>query len=464
MKRPTENRRIEGGASSVSRRLLGLLLLPLALLLGVGLFIDYRSGAATIEGAYDRVLRETAMAISVHLRDADGDGHIDADLPPQAIALLRSDSQDSIYYAVRTSSGVLVSGDADLLFAVPPAGETRFVDEKFRGAPIRVAAYAARAGRSTVAIAVAETLHKRENALRRILTSIVFTDLVQLIGTLALVWIGVRYGVRPLRALGEQIAQRSAHDLAPLQAAPVPTEVRPLVHALNALFETVRDAARAQQQFIADAAHQLRTPLSGIIAQLELLERETMPGELHARLRALHEGGVRLAHTANQLLALARSERTATTHEDFARVDLRQLAMDVVAQHLDRSLALGIDLGAETTRSHAMGSEWLLRELLGNLVDNALAYTPRGGRITVRSGADTGGAWLEVEDDGPGIPPAQRVRVRERFVRLPDSPGDGCGLGLAIVDEIAGGHDAVFMLDGGAGGRGLRARVTFRAI
>jgi len=457
------NRPTDAGTSSVSRRLLGLLLLPLALLLGVGLFIDYRSGAATIEGAYDRVLRETAMAVAAHLRDADGDGHIDADLPPQAIALLRSDSQDSIYYAVRTVSGSLVSGDADLFFAAPQEGETSFFDAKFRGAPIRVAAYATAVGRTTVAIAVAETLHKRENALRRILASIVFTDLVQLIGTLALVWIGVRYGVRPLRALGGQIAQRSAHDLAPLQAALVPAEVRPLVHALNALFETVREAARAQQQFIADAAHQLRTPLTGIIAQLELLDREPMPAELHSRLHALHEGCVRLAHTANQLLALARSERTATTREDFARVDLEQLAMDVVAQNLDRSLAAGIDIGVEATRSHVTGSEWLLRELLSNLVDNALAYTPHGGRITVRSGAGAGSAWLEVEDDGPGIPIEQRAQVRERFVRLPGSPGNGCGLGLAIVDEIARGHEAVFELESGAGVRGLRARVIFPA-
>lgn len=457
------NRPTDAGASSVSRRLLGLLLLPLALLLGIGLFIDYRSGAETIEGAYDRVLRETAMAVAAHLRDADSDGRVDADLPPQAIALLRSDSQDSIYYAVRTSSGLLVSGDADLLFAAPAEGETRFVDATFRGAPIRVATYAIHVGRGTVAIAVAETLHKRTNALRRILASIVFTDLVQLVGTLALVWIGVRYGVRPLRALGEQIAQRSAHDLAPLQAAPVPAEVRPLVHALNALFDTVREAARAQQQFIADAAHQLRTPLTGIIAQLELLHREPLPAELRARVQALHEGCVRLAHTANQLLALARSERTATTREDFARVDLRQLAMDVVAQNLDRSLAAGIDLGAEAAPSHAMGSEWLLRELLGNLVDNALAYTPGGGRITVRSDGGAGQVWLEVEDDGPGIPVEYRAQVRERFVRLPGSPGNGCGLGLAIVDEIARGNDADFVLASGADGRGLRARVTFPA-
>jgi len=137
--------------------------------------------------------------------------------------------------------------------------------------------------------------------------------------------------------------------------------------------------------------------------------------------------------------------------------------MDVVAQNLDRSLDAGIDLGAEAMRSHAMGSEWLLRELLGNLVDNALAYTPRDGRITVRSGAGGSTAWLEVEDDGPGIPVEHRLRVRERFMRLPGSPGDGCGLGLAIIDEIARVHDAEFTLDTGADGHGLRARATFRA-
>ncbi len=455
------NQSTEPHAASVSRRLLGLLLLPLSLLLGLGLFIDYRSGAEAIHGAYDRALREMTLAIAAHLRETGG--RVEADLPPQAIAVLRADSQDTVLYAVRGADGTLISGDDALRMTAPREGDTVYRDVQVGDSALRMAAHGMRVGSATVTVAVAETLHKRNAALRHILASIVLTDLAQLLGTLALVWLGVRYGVRPLRALGAQIAQRSARDLAPLQAAPVPAEVRPLVHTLNALFETVRNAARAQQQFIADAAHQLRTPLTGLIAQLELLEREPMSEDLRTRLHALHEGCVRLAHTANQLLALARSERTATTHDDFARLDLQQLVGEVVAQHLDRSLAAGLDLGAEATRAHVLGSAWLLRELLANLVDNALRYAPRGSHVTVRSGSDTLQAWLEVEDDGPGIAVEQRQRVRERFVRLPGSAGNGCGLGLAIVDEIAQAHEAQLSIDSGSGERGTRVRVTFRA-
>jgi two-component system sensor histidine kinase TctE len=447
---------------SVSRRLLGLLLLPLALLLGTGVFIDYRTGSAPIRAAYDRALHEMALAVAAHLRDADADGRIDADLPPQAIAVLRADSVDAIYFVVRAADGHVVNGDGDLL----PAADMRheFSDGMFRGEAIRMVTHPARIGHTTVTITIAETTRKRAAAIRSILTSIVLTDIVQLGGTLLLVWIGVRYGVRPLRALGDQIAQRSARDLAPLDRDQIPTEVRPLVNTLNALFETVRDNARAQQQFLADAAHQLRTPLSGIIAQLDLLARDAGGDDgLGARLRALHDGTRRLAHTANQLLALARSERSATTRDDFHVVDLESLATDAVAQYLDRSLLAHIDLGAETAPARTIGSSWLLRELLGNLVDNALTYTPAGGRVTVRSGKRAGNSFIEVEDDGPGIPVEERTRVRERFRRLPGSRGNGCGLGLAIVDEIAHAHDAAFSIEAGADGRGTRSRIEFRA-
>lgn len=458
MNRPTEPR-----VNSISRRLLGWLLLPLALLLLLGLFIDYRTGAWSIRSAFDRALGETALAIAAHLRDANGDGHIDFDLPPQAIAALRIGSTDAVYHALRQQDGTLISGDAALAFSAPaPApGQMAFFDARLDGAPVRVVVHATRIDRTPVLISVAETMHRRDAALHAILASVVLTDLALLVGTLVLVWLGVRLGLRPLRALGEQIAQRSARDLAPLQAAPVPAEVRPLVHTLNALFDTVRASARAQQQFIADAAHQLRTPLTGIIAQLDVLERDAGATELRERLQALRAGCVRLAHTANQMLALARSEPGATTSEDFTRVDLQQLVAESVTHNLDRALDAGLDLGAESTAACALGNPWLLRELLGNLLDNALRYTPRGGRVTVRCGSDMAGSWLEVEDDGPGIAVEQRLRVRERFVRLSGASGNGCGLGLAIVEEITRAHDARFVLDDGSDGRGTRARVSF---
>lgn len=452
-----------GGAPSIRRRLLLLLLAPLAVLLGIGIYIDYRAGAEAIRSAYDRALREDALAIAAHLRDEDGNGRIDADLPPQAIAVLRADSVDSIYYAVRGADGALISGDADLPVGAARAENPSFGDVDFRGSVARIARYATQVGATEVTITIAETTRKRAAATTRILASVVLTDLVQLAATLLLVWVGVRYGLRPLRALGAQIRQRSPRDLAPLDT-PVPIEVRPLVGALNNLLGTVHAAARSQQRFLADAAHQLRTPLTGLIAQLELLERDPAAAQVRERIAALHRSSRRLAHTANQLLALARAEPAANAPENFQEVELDDLVGDAVAAHLDRALAARIDLGADTAPVRVSGSAWLLRELLANLIDNALEYTPAGGSVTVRCGrASSAGAFLEVEDDGPGIPEHERLRVRERFYRMPGTDGSGSGLGLAIVEEIARAHEAGLSIDAGPGGRGARVRIEFAA-
>lgn len=450
-------------APSVRHRLLRFLLVPLAVLLGIGIFVDYRSGALPIHRAYDQVLREATLAITAHLHNEHGT--IIADLPPQAIDVLRSDSRDAIYYIVRGPHGNVISGDADL--PVGPVSSTdgaltSYADATYRGRPIRIASYNVLVGDARVTVAVAETLNKRTRAAHRILISIVLSDGLQLIGTLVLIWLGVRYGVHPLRALSAQISARSARELAPLDHATVPSEVRPLVQAFNGLLESARSAALAQQQFLANAAHQLRTPLAGIIAQLDLLAHDPEAGAIRDRVVGLHEGTRRLAHTANQLLALARAEPSANLAHDFHRVDIASLAADIVTQHLDQSLRAQIDLGAEAEPASVQGSAWLLRELLSNLVDNALQYTPAGGRITVRSGLVGGGAFLEVEDDGPGIPEADRAHIHERFYRVPGSPGSGCGLGLAIVDEIARLHDAQLSIGSVPGAHGTLVRVNFR--
>jgi two-component system sensor histidine kinase TctE len=447
-------------AGSVQRRLLGLLLIPLALLLAGGILLDYTIVIRPIPAAYDQALVNAALGIAAHV-EVDANGHVAADLSQQADTLLRSDRYDAVYYLVSGPDGAYLAGDRDLPVAPGDPRKPTYRDTEFRGDPIRVASYRVPTAAGVVTVSVAETLHKRERARRRVLVSLVGTDLLQLGATLLLAWIGVRYGLRPLRALRDQIAARSARDLAPLDLAPVPGEVRPLVRALNRLLATVREAAEAQQRFLADAAHQLRTPLGGIQAQLELLAHDPGAAPLRDRVRALHEGSRRAAHTANQLLALARAEPSAVVAGDIRPVDLKALVTDAVAAQFDRALAAHQDLGAETEPVHVAASDWLLRELLANLLDNALAYTPAGGHVTVRCGADGAGAFLEVEDNGPGIPPALRGRVRERFYRLPGSRGNGCGLGLAIVDGIARLYGAELGIDEGADGRGTRVRVRF---
>lgn len=458
---------------SIRRRLLLLLSAPLALLLAAGVLIDYFSTISPLHAAYDQVVASSIVAVAAHL-DIGADGRVKSELSDQAIAVLRADNHDEIYYLVLDTNGGFVAGDAGLPVAPERRDNPSFADAEYRGAPIRVATYRMRSASGVVLISVGETTNKRREAARDMLSYIVASDVAQLVITLLLVWIGVRVGLRPLLALRDQIARRSARDLAALDESQVPNEVRPLTQALNRLFATVAEAANAQHRFLANAAHQLRTPLAGLQAQLELLSNElrqqgAVDPSLRERVARLHSGMQRLGHTANQLLALARAEPSANPAGDFRRLDLADLARDGVAAHFDRALVAHIDLGLEAAPARVQASDWLLRELLANLIDNALAYTPPGGNVTVRCGIAGDGepgsrnAFLEVEDDGPGIAEAERARVFERFYRIGDSEREGNGLGLAIVDEIARAHGAVVELTAGAGGRGTRVRVTLAA-
>ncbi|HZP65975.1 MAG TPA: sensor histidine kinase N-terminal domain-containing protein [Rudaea sp.] len=451
-------------ASSIRRRLLLILLAPLTLLLALGVLVDYRNSADLVRSAYDLALANETQAVTAHLRPA-ADGTVRSDLSPQAVEVLRADNYDQVFYLVTGPEGRFVAGDAGLPVAPAGAENPAFRDATFHDRAIRAATYRMRAGSSDVAVTVAETLHKREYGTRRILSGVLLTDVFQLCATLVLIWFGVRYGLRPLLALRDQIAARSARELTPLDERNVPLEVVSLTQALNRLLAAVRDTAYAQQRFLADAAHQLRTPLAGVQAQLELLANEAAPGETRARLISLHEACRRLAHTANQLLTLARAEPSANFTGDFQSLDLQTLVEEAVAGNLDRALARQIDLGAESMSVRVPCVAWLLREMLANLVDNALVYAATGGRVTVRCGivenAASPTAFLEVEDDGPGIPEAERGRVTERFYRSAASRGNGCGLGLAIVEDIARLHGAVLEIFPGSANPGTRVRVRF---
>ncbi|MDR3386605.1 MAG: sensor histidine kinase N-terminal domain-containing protein [Rudaea sp.] len=459
-------KRATDAKTTVRRRLLLTLLVPLALLLSVGVLVDFFNSTRTVRAAYDQGLANETVAVAELLR-LDAGGAIKSDLPPQAVAVLRADNYDLIFYLVLGPHGEFIAGDDGLPVADPPLEQTVYHEARYRDHPIRAATYRTRTDAGVVTITVAETLHKRENATRRIFTGALFTDLLQMSASLMLIWFGVRYGLRPLLALRDQIAARPARELAPLDERGVPDEVIPLTSAVNRLLAAVREATLAQQQFLADAAHQLRTPLTGIQAQLELLARDPAAGELRERLHNLHNGCRRLAHTANQLLALARAEPSANLADDFRAVELQGLVEEAVAGNLDRALECRIDLGAETAPARVHGVAWLLRELLANLVDNALTYTPANGHVTVRCGIveneSTSEPFLEVEDNGPGIAESERARVIERFYRLPASGGSGCGLGLAIVDDIAHVHGASLEIAAGAGDRGTRVRVRFPA-
>jgi two-component system sensor histidine kinase TctE len=264
-----------------------------------------------------------------------------------------------------------------------------------------------------------------------------------------------------MRKLRDEIARRSALDLRPIDDSSVPREIAPVVVTLNRLFQMLRTSVQSQQQFIANTAHQLRTPITGMQAQLDLLAAEPAAAPIRERLTTLQEAIRHLAHSANQLLSLARADPAVNLAAKNRAVSLEAIAEEVIAKFFDRALQARIDLGAEVAPVTLIADPSLLDDLLSNLVDNALKYTPGGGTVTVTVGERGGKPFIAVEDTGPGIPASERERVRQRFYRLPNSPGHGSGLGLAIVDEIAGLYGAALSIESGAGGVGTCVSLQF---
>ncbi len=299
-----------------------------------------------------------------------------------------------------------------------------------------------------------------------------------------LLWFGIARGLRPLDRLARAVGQRSPRTLEPLPESGLPREVQPLVHALNGLLARLDAAQGAQRAFIADAAHELRTPLTAVHLQAQLAERASTDAERGAALAELRSGLDRASHLVGQLLTLAREE-PGVIDRPLARVDLAALAREVVADAAARAADRGIDLGvdgataggdaaaapagavAADTATAVTGDAASLRTLLGNLVDNALRYTPTGGRIDVAIARDGAAALLSVRDSGPGIAQAEHARVFDRFYRAPGAAGvPGSGLGLAIVKSIAERHGAAVVLGpgiAGPAGPGLGVTVRFPA-
>jgi two-component system sensor histidine kinase TctE len=436
--------------SSISRQLIVWLAVPLTLLALAGALVHHFNNLAPQVISADHRLRTAATAMLSAMQQ--GDAAIAAFAP----------ADRSLRFAVRDGSRTLIAGDAGLPAApAATAGSPAFTTLQSGSYTLRLLSLRTGSDAAPRFLVVADELQAGDPAARYGFMSTLLWDFVQLDLTLVLVWAGIQVGLRPLRRLRDEIAARSPLDLRPLPEGSVPREVAPLATTLNRLFALLRTTTRSQQAFIADTAHQLRTPLTGMLAQLELLRADPAAAPLQARLAMLQDGLRQLSRSTNQLLSLARADAAASGAAGRQPVDLAELAGQASAKFIDRALRDGIDLGAELQPATVPGNAALLDDLLNNLIDNALKYTPRGGHVTVGTGTADGHACLWVEDDGPGIPVADRQRVRQRYVRLPDSPGHGTGLGLAISDEIARQHDAELRIDAGAGGTGTRITVVF---
>ena len=418
-------------------RLTLFLAAPLLLLIALSVLANYHLSLSPADEAYDHALGSSAIALAELLGVRQG--HMNIDLPPSAEAVLRTDRLDRVFFAVIDDEGKVIAGDSGLArlpnISLPSdsvdtenggyGGSPEFHDAVLAGQKIRIAAFRATGPAGSAVIMVAETTLKREMAATHTVAAVFFSDIVLLTAALLIVYFGVRLALTPLDELGQILSRRKPADLRPLSDHGVPGEAKPLVGAINHMMTNVRRAHEAQQAFLSNAAHQLRTPIAGLQTQLELA-LETLPVAERPRIVRLLASSRRLSHLTNQMLALARSSPEADLGHEFQPVDLAQLCEAAASDFLDAALARNIDLGFETVPTLVSGSPWLLRELLANLLDNAITYTQTGGHITARCGSNADGvAFLEVEDNGPGIPPELRDKIFDRFFRAAEQAALG---------------------------------------
>lgn len=455
----------------LQRRLLLMLLAPLLVLAALNTWFDFQlADTAAIQQDRQLLTLVPQLADSVLARGRTPQDPPDFLMAP-AIADFLNQRLGASAYALLNPDGKVLLGEAWLSDYPPNTYEPEFSSEEFEGVTYRIVSQRMITAGGELTVRLADGSDVRMQWLRRLWLKVVLPNLVLAIGAAFAVNWAVRRALRPLLELKDAVEGRSPRDLTPLDASGTPEEVRPLVVSLNHLFALVNAQAESQRRFVADAAHQLRTPLAGLQAQVEAWalaggDRTTLRADQILKLR---DATRRTSQLANQLLALSRADARSARSEPAQPVDLKGLCEEVLEAFLDAAARKQIDLGLDANSAMAIGYVWLLRELLSNLVDNAVRYTPSGGHVTLRCGrcALEGAAeavYLEVEDDGPGVPEAERARVLERFYRLPGTAGEGNGLGLAIADEIARVHHSSLRIESGPHGRGLRCRLLLEPV
>ncbi|WP_133718274.1 sensor histidine kinase [Methylocaldum gracile] len=441
------------------------LALPLALFVVLDAIASYYIAFHYANAAYDRWLLDSARSLAQEVKAQKG--KVTFELPPTALEIFQWDEVDQTFFKIESSRHGFMAGDK----RVPPPPDLASVrdqpvyfDSMIQEHRVRVVSMLATPKDSSeeVLVQVAETVRKRRSMMTDILLAELVPQFLLVFGAGLYIWIGINRGLHPLNTLTREIAQRSPRDLAPIPDTGVPLEVLTLTHTINDLLARLSTAITAQQRFIANAAHQLRTPLAGLKVQAERALRETELATMRPALAQIRNCADRASRLSTQLLVLARSETALGGSRPGSRADLRAIARDACMDWVPRALQRDMDLSFEGPQApvYVQGEETLLRELLNNLLDNAIRYGRDHGQITVRLAADTH-PCLIVEDDGPGIPDSEADRIFERFYRPPGSPGDGCGLGLAIVKEIAEQHDARVRLSRSDHG-GARIEVLFQ--
>ena len=449
---------------SLFGEILDWMLTPFLVLWPISMAIEYYIAYSVASSAYDRELKDSVIVLA---RQVTFDrGRIQADVPVAAVAMLQARGSDQTVYQVRGLENEIVAGDRSLplidFHAELDPQKVYFRDDHLNGNEVRVAYMFAQVPGLTGAVLVqmAETDERRVRLASDISSAVLTAQFAILPIALLMVWFGLAKGIAPLDELRDKIRGRRPQDLSPIDPAEAPEEVRPFILSINELMARLDASLAAQQRFVADAAHQMRTPLAGLKTQAELALRQHDAAGIEHTMRQIVVGADRAARLVNQLLALARADSDAPA--PMARLDLDRLTLEVAREWVPRAMDKRIDLGFESapTACYVEGNDVLLRELLGNLLDNAIRYTGPGGRVTARVIANDL-ITLEVEDNGIGIEPIDRERVFERFYRVLGTETEGSGLGLAIVRTIAEVHRARVALDPNPNERGTVVRIVF---
>ncbi len=452
-----------GESRSLFGEILDWMLAPLLVLWPMSIFLTYLVAQNIANRPYDRQMSEIVRAVArqVEVRPIGRSESVRATLklPEVATQLLRADDVDQVFFQVLGARGEFIAGDT--IVPVPElgsvaAGEVHFREEEVNGDTVRVAYLWLPApgdeSRQAALVQLAETLGKRKQLANEIIKGVILPQFIILPTAVVLVWFALSRGIRPLNQLQARIRERDASDLSPIADHDVPDEVGPFVRAINDLLARLDQTIAQQKRFLADAAHQLKTPLAGLRTQAELAAREIDTGSadpqaLKHSLQQIALSSERAAHMVNQLLSMARAEDREQALRK-SRFNLAELVVEVVRDFVPKAMDKRIDLGYEGPEDPASteltGLPVLLREMVRNLVDNALQYTPAGGTVTARVTTDPFGQVLvlQVEDNGPGIPESEREMVFHAFYRALGTQVDGSGLGLAIVREVAVHHDA----------------------
>ena len=448
--------------TSLKQQLLLWLLVPMLVIAPMAASFQYWLSLAPAKQEFDHQLGDFAIAASSFLK-VDGN-NLQFDMTAETEHLLRSDQLDSEYFLVIAPDGKLIAGDSALNTpeGKVAVGELRYIDREINGRVLRMVIYGVACAKSICQVRIAETLLKRNRVKTHALITTLLSILALGLTTTGVMLVAVRHGLKPLQDLRTQLTGRTFDDLHSLELPHAPSELQLLITTLNQLFKRLGDASATQKAFLADAAHQLRTPLAGLQTESELALMEPHPESLHPTLVRLNHYASRATKLANQLLVIALADPDGQNRDDFTPINLKGIGAEAANEWSSRAFSAGIDLGFQLEDAPIYGQPILLQELLSNLIHNAIEHTERGSQVTVKTYVLGQTSILDVEDDGPGINAQERQKVLQRFTRGRHAKGFGSGLGLAIVNDIACIHGAKVILTTPDNGKGLLMRILFQ--